>query len=73
VHDAASVYAVVLEDPVEEGFDDADRLCDLPFIHILIILVLPAPDASKGDVSRNPAQAAQAPAGSGGLGGELMA
>jgi hypothetical protein len=33
VQDAGSVYAIGLEDPIEEGFEDLDWFCDLPFIH----------------------------------------
>lgn len=33
VQDGGSVYAIVLEDPVEEGFEEVDWFCDLPFIH----------------------------------------
>ena len=33
VRDAGSVYAVVLEDPIEEGFEKMEWFCDLPFIH----------------------------------------
>jgi hypothetical protein len=33
VQDAGSVYAIVLEDPIEEGFEEIDWFCDLPFIH----------------------------------------
>lgn len=33
VQDAGSVYAIILEDPIEEGFEEIDWFCDLPFIH----------------------------------------
>ena len=33
VRDAGSVYAIVLEDPIKEGFEEMDWFCDLPFIH----------------------------------------
>jgi len=33
VQDAGSVYAIALEDPIEEGFEKVDWFCDLPFIH----------------------------------------
>jgi hypothetical protein len=32
VQDAGSVYAITLEDPVEEGFEELDWFCDLPFM-----------------------------------------
>jgi hypothetical protein len=32
VQDAGSVYAIHLEDPIEEGFEKIDWFCDLPFI-----------------------------------------
>jgi len=32
VRDAGSVYAITLEDPIEEGFEEMDWFCDLPFI-----------------------------------------
>jgi hypothetical protein len=31
--DAGSVYAVALENPIGEGFEELDWFCDLPFIH----------------------------------------
>lgn len=33
VHDAGSVYAIVLEEPIEAGSEAMDWFCDLPFIH----------------------------------------
>lgn len=33
VRDAGSVYTITLEDPIEEGFEEIDWFCDLPFIH----------------------------------------
>jgi hypothetical protein len=33
VRDTGGVYAIALEDPIEEGFEDLDWFCDLPFIH----------------------------------------
>jgi len=33
VQDAGSVYAITLEDPIEEGFEEIAWFCDLPFIH----------------------------------------
>ena len=30
VRDAGGVYAIALEDPMEEGFEDLDWFCDLP-------------------------------------------
>ena len=33
VRDAGGVYAIALEDPVEEGFEELGWFCDLPFIH----------------------------------------
>jgi len=32
VRDNGSVYAITLEDPIEEGFEEVDWFCDLPFI-----------------------------------------
>jgi hypothetical protein len=32
VRDAGSVYAIILEDPIEKGFEAIDWFCDLPFI-----------------------------------------
>lgn len=32
VQDAGSVYAIALEVPIEEGFEDIEWFCDLPFI-----------------------------------------
>ncbi|MBN1813845.1 MAG: hypothetical protein JXA14_18545 [Anaerolineae bacterium] len=33
IKDAGSVYAINLESPIEEGFEQIDWFCDLPFIH----------------------------------------
>lgn len=33
VKDAGSVYTIVLEEPIEAGFEEMDWFCDLPFIH----------------------------------------
>lgn len=33
VRDDGSVYTIVLDDPIEEGFEDLSWFCDLPFIH----------------------------------------
>ncbi|MBM4466864.1 MAG: hypothetical protein FJ014_15150 [Chloroflexi bacterium] len=33
VRDAGSAYAIILEAPIEEGFEKMDWFCDLPFIH----------------------------------------
>jgi len=33
VRDAGSVFAIALEEPIEEGFEETDWFCDLPFIH----------------------------------------
>jgi hypothetical protein len=33
IRDAGSVYAVSLQDPIEEGFEQIGWFCDLPFIH----------------------------------------
>ena len=33
VRDAGSVYAMTLEEPIEEGFEEVGWFCDLPFIH----------------------------------------
>jgi hypothetical protein len=32
VQDAGSVYAIALEDPIKEGFEEIEWFCDLPFI-----------------------------------------
>ena len=32
VQDAGSVYAITLEEPIKEGFEETDWFCDLPFI-----------------------------------------
>jgi hypothetical protein len=32
VRDIGGVYAIALEDPIEEGFEELDWFCDLPFM-----------------------------------------
>jgi len=33
VRDAGSVYVITLEEPIEQGFEEIEWFCDLPFIH----------------------------------------